>query len=392
MNTKHVQEAVERQTTDGPVAGLAWALARGDDVEFGAAGTTVEGGNVAVADDSIFRIASMSKPVTAVAALILVEECRLRLEDPVDEFLPELADRRVLARPEGPLDDTVPANRPITLHDLLTFRLGIGMDFSRWGQQPVLNALNELGLGAGPPSPQGPPPPDEWIKLLGSVPLEYQPGEKWLYHVGADVLGVLIARASGQPFETFLRERIFEPLGMSDTGFSVPAADLGRFGPCYGIDFETGQRITYDEADGQWSAPPTFPSGGGGMVSTARDFFAFADMLRNRGTGRNGARILSRAAVETMTTNQLSDAQTAAGDVDPAGVFGWGFGLAVQVRRVGLARNVGSYGWDGGLGSSWGNDPREDLVGVILTNQMFTSPQMPAHISDFWTAAYASLD
>jgi CubicO group peptidase (beta-lactamase class C family) len=387
-----VHEVLEGHTAGGGVVGLSWALARGGEVEVGASGTTAEAGGVPAGRDTIFRIASMTKPVTAVAALILVEECKLRLEDPVDELLPELANRQVLVKPEGPIDDTVPAVRPVTLHDLLTFRFGIGMDFTRWDQQPVLNALGDLGLGAGPPSPQGPPPPDEWLARLGTVPLERQPGERWLYHVGADVAGVLVARAAGQPLEAFLRARIFEPLGMKDTAFSVPAADLGRFGPSYTANMETGVREVYDATDDQWAAPPAFPSGGGGLVSTVDDYLAFADMLRKGGTSRDGERILSRPSVEAMTTNHLTDAQIAASGPSFNGSTGWGFGVGVTVRRTGVSRTVGSYGWDGGLGTSWANDPTEDLVGILLTNQSFTSPQPPPVVSDFWTSAYAALD
>lgn len=367
----------------GDVPGLVWAVARRGDVHGGVAGD--------VATDSIFRISSMSKPVTAVAALILVEECLIRLDEPVDRLLPELADRQVIARPGGPLDDTVPAQRPITLRDLLTFRLGYGMDFTALGRQPLLAAIAELGLGgAGPPAPSEPPEPDEWMRRLGTLPLEHQPGERWLYHVGADVLGVLVARAAGMPLEDVLRDRIFGPLGMSDTGFSVPAADLGRLGSAFGTDPASGERSVYDAPDGQWSTPPAFPSGGAGLVSTVDDYLVFAQMLLAGGTV-GGRRVLSRPSVELMTSNQLTTEQVAASGPDPSGAQGWGFGVAVQMRRTG-APSVGSYGWDGGLGSSWLNDPAEQLTGVILTNQMWSSPQRPPVCEDFWTCAYAAID
>src|ERR1700754_3572687 len=147
------------------VGGVAWLAARDDDVEAGWAGTLSRGEPAPVQRNSIFRIASMTKPITAVGALILIEECRLRLDDPVDDLLPELADRRVLVDGRGPLDgDTVPANRPITLRDLLTFQLGLGMDFTAPWPQPLLEKLSELGMGSGPPEPQVPPEPDEWIR------------------------------------------------------------------------------------------------------------------------------------------------------------------------------------------------------------------------------------
>ncbi len=175
----------------GDAGAVAWAVARHDEVHGATAGSAER--------DTIFRISSMTKPVTAVAALTLVEECLIRLDDPVDEWLPELADRRVLARPEGPLEDTVPAARPITLRDLLTFRSGMGFDFAAAGPQPVNEAAAALGLGAGPPAPAGRPEPDEWLRRLGTLPLSRQPGERWLYHTSADVLGVLVARVAGRP-------------------------------------------------------------------------------------------------------------------------------------------------------------------------------------------------
>ncbi|HET6951462.1 MAG TPA: serine hydrolase domain-containing protein [Acidimicrobiales bacterium] len=384
-----LDEVMTRHVETGAVPGLVWLVAQGRTVHAGAAGTLDVASGAPAGRDAIFRISSMSKPVTAVAALVLVEECRLRLDDPVDDLLPELADRRVLARPDRPLDDTVPAARPITLRDLLTFRLGLGADFTAPHPQPSMTRAAELGLGVGPPAPAVPPEPDEFMRRLGSLPLEHQPGERWLYHTGADVLGVLIARAAGQPFPEFLAERVCEPLGMVDTGFWVPPADLDRFGPCYSTDPVTGERAVYDPTDGQWSAPPAFPGGGAGLVSTADDMAAFGEMLRSGGV-REGTRVLSRAAVAAMTRNHLTRAQLAAGP-DPSGAVGWGFGVGVQVRATGLDRSVGGYGWDGGMGTRWSNDPAEDLTAVLMTNQMWTSPAPPAVARDFLTCAYTAL-
>lgn len=386
---KRLEEVVGGHVDGGGVVGVSWLVARRGEVRRGVAGTLEAGGGPPVAEDTIFRISSMTKAVTAVAALILVDECRLRLDEPVDEWLPELADRQVLARPGGPLDETVPAHRPVTLRDLLTFRLGWGMDFSFSTPQPVLSAMAELGLGVGPPRPAGPPEPDEWMRLVSPLPLEYQPGTRWLYHTSADVLGVLVARAAGQPLGTVLQERIFEPLGMRDTGFAVPAADLARFGPCYWNDPASGSRAVFDPADGEWSAPPAFPSGGAGLVSTVPDYGLFAELLLGRGSCR-GRRLLSRAAVETMTTNQLTDAQREVATIDLTGGVGWGFGVGVHVERTSPTASVGTYGWDGGLGSSWHNDPAEDLTGIITTNQMWSSPAPPPVCADFWTATYAA--
>jgi CubicO group peptidase (beta-lactamase class C family) len=374
---------VERDT----VGGVAWLAARGAQVEAGVAGRLTRGEPAPVGRDSIFRISSMTKPIVAAAALVLIEECRLRLDDPVDDLLPELAERRVLVDGRGPLDgDTVPAHRPIVVRDLLTFQLGLGMDFEAPWPQPLLEAMGELDLGAGPPEPQVPPDPDEWMRRLSTLPLLYQPGERWLYHTGCDVLGVLVARAAAQPLGDVLRDRVFEPLGMRDTGFSTTAVD--RLGSCYTTDPETGERRVYDAPTGQWSAPPAFPSGGAGLVSTLDNVYAFGRMLLAGGRLPDGSPLLSRASVEAMTTDHL----TGTGGPSPDGAQGWGFGVAVQTRRSGLGPTVGGYGWAGGLGTSWGNDPGEDLVGVVLTTDMFVSPfPPPAVIQDFWTSVYQAL-
>jgi CubicO group peptidase (beta-lactamase class C family) len=373
------------------VGGLAWLASCGDDVEFGAAGHLTRGEPEPVRRDSIFRIASMTKPMAAVAALVLVEEGKLRLDDPVDALLPELADRTVLVDGRGPLDGaTVPARRAITLNDLLTFRLGWGMDFTAPWPQPLLTRLGELELGDGAPSPQGPPPPDEWIKRIGTLPLQYQPGERWLYNVGSDVLGVLIARAAGQPLDDFMRERVFAPIGMVDTGFWT--SDVDRLGTCYGLDPETAERSVYDPPRGQWATAPAFPSAAGGLVSTIDDVHAFGRMLLAEGRLPDGSKLLSRASVAAMTSDQIGAAPGVSG---PAidGAQGWGFGVAVQLRRTSLGPSVGGYGWAGGLGSSWANDPVEQAIGVILTTDMFASAfPPPAVIQDFWTGLYAAID
>ena len=255
--------------------GLVTLVSRRGEVHVEAMGVKAVGGSDPMRRDTIFRIASMTKTITAAAAMILVEECRLRLDEPVDRLLPELANRKVLKRLDGPLDDTVPAHRPITVRDLLTFRMGLGLIMAPPDSTPILKALSERLLSVGPPNAST-PAPDEWIRRLGTLPLMHQPGEKWMYHTGSDVLGVLVARASGQPLETFMRERIFEPLGMKDTGFSVPAAKIDRLATAYWTDPATGAFGLYDAAKGgQWSQPPAFPSGGAGLVSTADDYLAF---------------------------------------------------------------------------------------------------------------------
>lgn len=378
----------------GEVPGMVTLVSRRGDVYVDAIGAKTAGGSDPIRRDTIFRISSMTKPITAAATMILVEECRLRLGEPVDRLLPELAGRKVLKRLDGPLDDTVPANRPITVRDLLTFRMGFGQMMAPPDAYPILKAASEQQIGMGPPSPSTMPAPNEWIRRLGALPLMHQPGEKWMYNTGSDVLGVLIARASGQPLETFLRERIFEPLGMRDTGFSVPAAKLDRLATSYMVDPNTGALELYDEAEGgQWSRPPAFPSGAGGLVSTIDDYLAFGQMMLD--VGKHGStRVLSRPSVEVMTTNHLTPGQKAVSGLVP-GYFdshGWGFGVSVVTRRDDVAAVPGRFGWDGGLGTSWYSDPREEMVTILMTQRAWTSPSPPDVCLDFWTLAYQAID
>jgi CubicO group peptidase (beta-lactamase class C family) len=386
-----MHEVLGQHVTSGALTGLAAAVARRGEVHADGIGTVTADG-ARTGRDTIFRISSMTKPVVAAGAMILVEEGRLRLDDPVDDLLPELAGRAVLARPDGPLDDTVPARRPILVRDLLTFTMGLGMIMAPPGTVPIADALAAPDLAQGPPSPAAGVAPDAWLALLGKLPLACQPGATWLYSTGADVLGVLIARAAGQGLEAFLRERIFAPLGMRDTGFSVPPARIARLATSRATRPDTGEPFVYDEAaGGQWSRPPAFPSGAGGLVSTLDDYLAFADMLRLRGR-YPGGRLLARPSVELMTCDQLTPEQKAGAGL--GAMFedcGWGFGLSVVTRRTGF-KSPGAYGWDGGMGTAWCNDPREDLVMILMTQQMWPSPFPPAVVRDFWALCYQAVD
>jgi CubicO group peptidase (beta-lactamase class C family) len=376
----------------GETPGLVALVSQRDQVHVATLGAKAKDGNDPVRRDTIFRLASMSKPITAAAAMILVEECKLRLDEPVDRLLPELANRKVLKRPDGPLDETVPAIRAITLRDLLTFRWGFGVMLET-PNAPILQAMKELRIGMGPPNPLM-PAPDEWIRRLGTLPLMYQPGARWMYHTGSDVLSVLIARASGRPFETFLRERIFEPLGMRDTGFSVPAKKIHRLATSYIANPQTGKLEVYDQPEtGQWANPPVFPSGAAGLVSTIDDYHAFARMMLNK-EKHGSERILSRPSVEVMTTDQLTPEQKAMSGLTP-GYFdshGWGFGVSVVTRHVDISGPIGKFGWDGGLGTSWYSDPSEDMVTILLTQRAWASPSPPDICRDFWTSAYQAMD
>ncbi|MET0663601.1 MAG: serine hydrolase domain-containing protein [Ilumatobacteraceae bacterium] len=376
----------------GAVPGLVWLVAHAGEVYSGSAGVLDLETSRPVTRRSIFRISSTTKPITAACAMTLVDEGVIGLDDPVTDLLPELSERTVLAVPGGPLDDTVPASRDITLRDLLSFRLGLGGDFTG-ARQPAMERAASLGLPVGPPRPADYPDPDEYLRILGSVPLEYQPGAHWLYHVGADVAGVLIARACGTSFQAALRERVLDPLGMSDTRFFVPRDDLDRFGALYWT--ADGRRDLFDPPDGQWGAPPPFEGGGAGLVSTVDDLLAFAAMMRDGGRHEDGqggdVRVLSPEAVVEMTTDQLTAEQRATGPGGDEAGLGWGLGMAVQVEDV-PTRSIGGFGWDGGLGTTWSVDPHRDLIAILLTNEAWSSPEPPALHQDFLRGAVRLTD
>ncbi|XVV11792.1 serine hydrolase domain-containing protein [Actinoplanes sp. CA-131856] len=354
-----LQQAMAARVARGDFPGLVALVARGDDVLAEAVGVTAFGGDTPMRRDTPFRIASMTKPVMAVATLMLAEDDVLDLEQPVANFLPELAGQRVLARPDGPLGETVEAERPVTVEDLLTFTLGFGAVID--GEQvdppwPIVRAWQDLDLQMLGMFPRIPHEPDEWIKRFGSLPLITQPGHQWHYNAGTLVLSVLLARAAGKPLGDLLRERIFEPLGMRNTGFSAPlplAAELPT-------PYENGEV----QELGDWSRPPAFPSGSGGLISTADDFLAFARLLMNKGV-RGGTRLLSEQSVTAMTTNHLTPAQIESGSFFLEG-SGWGYGLAVTVKADEVS-GPGRYGWSGGLGTTWFNDPHEGITLIVLS-------------------------
>ena len=394
---RRMHDVLARHVESGRIPGLVALVSQGDETHVETIGTMRHDGGPPMRRDTIFRMASTSKPVTVAAAMVLLDECRLRLDDTVDQWLPELADRRVLARIDAPLDDTVPARRPITVRDVLTSTFGLGMDMTALGT-PIMGAIFEQGLTPNLPTPM--PEPDEWLRRLGALPLMHHPGERWQYHIASDLLGVLVARVTGQSFESFLRERIFDPLGMKDTGFHVPADKLDRLPPLYAPDPQTGEFHVWDPAEGgRHSAPPAFQGGGGGLVSTADDYHAYYRMLLNHGM-HGGERILSRPAVELMTTNRLTHGQQAARDVlarDNVHIsFGqgqhgsWGFGMAVRTYRGDYA-SVGQFGWDGGSGTSTYADPSRQLTGILLSQVGASVPDSIRAMHDFWTTLYQAV-
>ena len=384
-----LHHALAAHVASGDMPGIVALASRGDDVHVEAIGAQAFDG-AAMRRDTIFRIASMTKPVIAAATLMLVEEGRLRLDDPVDGFLPELANRKVLKAIDGPVEDTVPANRAITTRDLLTFTFGMGAVMVWPAKYPIQHAAAAAGLAPGPFQVDF--TAEGFMKRLGGLPLFYQPGERWLYHTGSDVLGVLIARASGLSFEAFLQERLFAPLGMRDTGFQVPAAKLERFASAYMFDPQKKTLGFFDDAkNSRWSKPPPFAAGGSGLVSTVDDFHAFYRMLLKGGL-HGGERLLSRPAVQLMMTDQLTAEQKKGAELFFGHGASWGMGGAVVTRRTDIFATPGRFGWDGGYGTSAHLDPAEDMIGVLLTQRMMESPVPPKVFRDFWTGAYQAFD
>jgi CubicO group peptidase (beta-lactamase class C family) len=343
--------------------------------------------------DTIFRIASITKPITAVAAMILVEECKLRLDESIEPWLPELTNRRVLKSVASELDDTVPALRAITVRDLLTSRMGFGSVMAMPDTYPIQKFIREDRIGGdGPMLPSQAPDMDEWLQKLGSLPLLAQPGERWMYHVSIDVLGVLIARVSGQSLGAFMRERIFDPLGMKDTAFHVSSEKIERLPAFYFFNHQSNTLDLFDDvAHSAWRTEPPFESGGGGLVSTIDDYFAFSRMMLNKGQyGRE--QILSRSAVELMTSDHLRPEQRAESEIFFGAYGSWGFGMAIDIRRDEIFRRPGRFGWDGGFGTSAYTDPAEEMIGILFTQRMMDSPEPPKVFSDFWTLAYQAME
>lgn len=393
MRLARMKAALRRHVESGLLPGFVALVHHRGHTHVETFGTMAFGGAEPMRRDTIFRLASMTKPITAVGAMTLVEECRLRLDDPVDDWLPEMKDRRVLRTIDSALDDTVPAGRRITVRDLLTFRCGVGEVAFISPRSPYQKALVEaqLPLSTWPVEIT----PDEFMKRLGALPLACQPGERWLYHMGAEILGVLIARVTGRSLGSFLGERVFHPLDMADTGFHVPEAKLDRLPTCYGRDPFGGGLVVLDEARVGWaSRPPVFEGGGGGLLSTVDDLLAFGRMMLRKGAyGRE--HILSRRAVELMTTDHITSDQRALSPFFPDfwSERGWGLGLSVVTSpRADLASVPGRFGWDGAFGTSWHVDPVEELIGVFMTQRRPDVLGIPEFVRDFWTSVYQLIE
>ncbi|MEU2572362.1 serine hydrolase domain-containing protein [Streptomyces anulatus] len=384
MSTTPLHELLDAHIAKGSMPGAVALVSRGGRTEVASAGTAGLAGSAPMRRDSLFRIASITKPIVAAAAMTLVEDGLIAPVDPVAAWLPELAAPLVVRRPQSPVDDVVSAVRPITLLDLLTFRAGYGFpsDFSLPAVAPLFAELKQ-----GPPQPQAGLAPDAWMAALSRVPLLHQPGDGWLYNTCSDILGVLVARVADRPLPAYLAERLFEPLGMTDTGFAVEPGALDRFTSYYraGPDSDDDP-VLVDAPDGQWSNPPAFPSGAGGLVSTVDDWAAFGRMLLAGGLNDDGRRVLAAESVRQMITDHLTPEQRAASGLFTEGQ-GWGFGGAVDIEIAAPWNVLGRYGWVGGTGTTAHIVPSTGAVAVLLTQMEMSGPAAPQVMRDFWTYA-----
>ncbi|MER7696135.1 serine hydrolase domain-containing protein [Streptomyces sp. NPDC096095] len=382
--TTTLHELLDTHIAGGSVPGAVGLVARGGRVEVATAGTACLAGAAPMRRDSVFRLASITKPIVAAAAMTLVEDGLIALADPVAAWLPELASPLVVRTPQSPVDDVVSAVRPITLLDLLTFRAGYGFpsDFSLPAVAPLFTELKQ-----GPPQPRAVIAPDAWMAALSRIPLLHQPGEGWLYNTCSDILGVLIARVADRPLPAYLAERLFGPLGMTDTGFAVGPAARDRFTCYYRAGADSGSDpVLVDAPDGQWSSPPAFPSGAGGLVSTVDDWYAFGRMLLGGGLNDDGERVLAARSVRQMITDHLTSEQRAASGLFTEGQ-GWGFGGSVDIEIAAPWNALGRYGWIGGTGTTAHIVPSTGTVAVLLTQLELSGPAAPRVMRDFWTYA-----
>lgn len=354
-----LQAIIDQGVLAGAVT-LVWR--KGEVVQTSAIGHRDIKGGLPMTRDSLFRIASMTKPVTSIAVMMLMEEGKLKLDDPVTRWLPELANMQVLNDPAGPLDATTPAARDITVEDLLTHRSGMAYAFTSMG--PIAYAHEEK-LGSPLANPLT---PDQWLKALGELPLTYQPGERFHYSHATEVLGFLVARIEGRPLGEVLKARIFDPLGMVDTGFWMPPEKRSRMARLYQAPLEGPLKdVSFPETD----TPPAFEGGGGGLISTADDYLKFARMMLGGGEV-DGVRLIKPETLELMAANRLTEEQRGHGFMGMPFWLSQGFGLGLSMildaekhQWMGAGAE-GAYGWPGAFGTWWQADPANDLILIYL--------------------------
>jgi CubicO group peptidase (beta-lactamase class C family) len=355
---QRIDHAMRRFVDEGKIAGTVTLLARqGKVAHFGATGLMDLEARRPMDREAIFRIASMTKPITATSVLMLFEEGHFLLDDPVAEFLPEFAHTKVFVRETDHGPEVADLERPITIRHLLAHTSGLTYDFypgpvSRIYAKEQIQRRDE-GLV-------------DKMRRLAALPLVHQPGARWTYGLSHDVLGRLVEVISGQPFDVFLRQRIFAPLEMADTGFHVPLPELSRLAPVYTTAGRAG--LKRDENQPDRSQPPAFLSGGSGLVSTAADYGRFCEALLN-GDTRSGTRLLGRKTIELMTADQWHGANNPYPHGFPV-LPGYGYGLGVRtlvdVAQSGVPSSLGEYGWGGAHGTDFWIDPREQMVGVLM--------------------------
>ncbi|HEY4213983.1 MAG TPA: serine hydrolase domain-containing protein [Steroidobacteraceae bacterium] len=393
-----VRSVARNAVAAGDVPGVvSLVYHRGDIVHVDAIGLRDIEHRLPIERSTIFGIASMTKPVTVVLALTLLEEGKIRLDDPITRWLPEFGAMRVLRRPDGPLSETDPAPRPITVEDLMTHCSGLSYGFMAPG--PLGQALtSRFGMGISSPLT-----PDTWLAQLAELPLAYAPGERFNYGHSTDVLGFLAARAAGTTVRDAFRQRVFEPLGMNDTDFWIPPDTRPRMAHIYSSP-APGQFTRTSVAQLTGDGPPAYASGGQGLVSTVDDYLTFSRMLLNKGTAR-GVRLLKPSTVELMTMNRLTPAQREVSFMGGAFFKGRGFGLGVSVvtdpAQYGGAAGRGSFGWAGAFGGWCQVDPENECVLLWLQECVpappTTAPTAPPHmpgaraLMEFQREAYAAL-
>ncbi len=372
-----IPQAMQTYIERGDLAGTLTLLARhGQVFHCAATGWMDIEGQRPMQEDGIFRIYSMTKPITVTATLMLMEEGRFLLDDPLSNWMPEFAEMKVFVGAGNGDIFTTDLARPITIRHLLTHSAGLSYGFETG--HPVDKLYQKAGLSE---SKSG----AEFIERLCQLPLVNQPGEKFWYSMAHDVLGYLIELASGQPLEVFLQERIFAPLGMSDTGFWVPREKLSRLVTMYEPKPGGGLKPS-QQMDSDRSIKPLVPSGGGGLLSTAADYLNFAQMLLNRGEFK-GQRLLSRKTFEVLTTPHLPFPP---GEIATDCGFSMGLGVAVltDLSQGNRRGSLGSFGWGGAAGTRFWVDPQEDLVGILLAQTM---PGFWRAAEMFENLAYAAL-
>lgn len=348
----------------GDLSGMVTLVWRdGEEVQLNTIGQRDIENKKPMTRDTLFRIASMTKPITSVAALMLMEEGKIRLDDPITKWLPEFADMKVLKDPKGPLHETYPAPRIITIEDLMTHRSGLAYGFTSSG--PIGKAHEDI-LGSPLDNPKT---PDQWLAALATLPLTYPPGRQLHYSHSTEVLGFLIGRVAGTTYRDFIMERILTPLGMKDTDFYVPKDKRDRAAVVYQQDQATGKLKPVPFP--QYDSPPAYTAGGGGLISTLDDYLLFARMLLNKGE-LNGRRYITRETFELMTTNHLTEDQRQIPFLGMPMWSGLGFGLGLSVVMDPVkhewmgAGSQGSFGWPGAFGTWWQADPRKNMILIFL--------------------------